>query len=564
MPVRVLVVDDDRISNEILSKALVAKGFAVDTAKSGIDAVGLIKSNNYDLALVDYQMPEMDGLTSAKIFRSVGDTKSLPKLVAITSDVASLKAREEAEDVFHAILAKPLKPDAIVRYVDATFRSTERGRLFEAAEAFWRQHGFVGRPRAITVPEPTPEQALALSLCFDRGEIGNADVVVVTDPSAALALELMRLNSQSFLLPVIDVTGRAAALADASFNVSAPQSWSETAGIIAAFARNRDKLAHKSVPSGDIERRLLSYLFVSEKPFVPHPDASQPECVRYPGCFPVEAVAAAERLASRGLLTKKFVDRFHACVSCGSHRLNVREECPGCRCSDISETALIHHFKCAHQAPEQQFRSGTHLVCPKCRATLRHYGKDYDKPGNVLMCAGCTAWNSEAAIGFSCLDCDTHMDGDAAPTRDVFAYELTARARTALTVPMLAFDTEARLPTEAVAALVELGFEPGTTASRFCVVQVVYGAERRLIDRLGLAAFDKIRRLFLENLSNALRDYARVVSSHNADFVVAEDEDQASLPAFLNRAFAVAEEVLSESLMPASRILQPRELAGAS
>jgi CheY-like chemotaxis protein len=134
MPARVLVVDDDRISNEIISKALAANGFTVDTAKSGIEAVGLIKNNNYDLALVDYLTPELDGLTSARIFRSVGDAKNLPKLVAITSDVASLKARKEAQHLFHSILPKPLKPDDIVQYVDATFRETERGHQFAAVE----------------------------------------------------------------------------------------------------------------------------------------------------------------------------------------------------------------------------------------------------------------------------------------------------------------------------------------------------------------------------------------------------------------------------------------------
>jgi hypothetical protein len=145
-------------------------------------------------------MPELDGLTSARIFRSVGDPKNLPKLVAITSDVASLKAREEAQDVFHSILPKPLKPDAIVQYVDATFRETERGHQLAAVEIFWRQHGFARRPRAIAIPEPAPEQALAFSLCFDRGDVDNADVVVVTDPTGARALGYMRSNSPSYSL----------------------------------------------------------------------------------------------------------------------------------------------------------------------------------------------------------------------------------------------------------------------------------------------------------------------------------------------------------------------------
>ena len=560
MPVRVLVVDDDRISTEIIAKALTASGFAVDTARSGFDAVALIKKNSYDLALVDYQMPELDGLTSAKIFRSVGDTKTLPKLVAITSDVSSLKARDDADEIFHAILPKPLKPDAIVSYVDQAFRNSERGHLFEAAATFWRRHGFAGRPRAVAIPAPAPEQALALSLCFEAAadDGADADAILITDESASAALEEMRANAASFLLPLIDVTGRCAALADASFNVAVPDSWQETAQAIAAFARNRRRLVRTHLPPGDIEGRLLAYLFVTEKPFAPRRDASALQCVRYPGCFPAEAAAAAARLERRGLLSKTFVDRFHACASCGSHRLNVREECPSCRSPDIEETALIHHFPCAMQAPEAQFRTATHLVCPKCRATLRHYGKDYDKPGNVLLCAACGAWNSEAAVGFSCLDCGAHVDGEKTPCRDVFAYRLTPRALKALTLRLGALPAPG-VPAPVATALATMG--PPRSGARI-IVEVVYGAERRLIERLGVAAFDKLRRQFLENLGNALQDYASVIAGEEADFVIVDDEDRDSLPAFLDRAFRVAEEILSERLLAACRVLDIPEATG--
>jgi hypothetical protein len=124
--------------------------------------------------------------------------------------------------------------------------------------------------------------------------------------------------------------------------------------------------------------------------------------------------------------------------------------------------------------------------------------------------------------------------------------------------------SEAKLSFEAMSALGELGFDCGTTANRLCVVQVVYGAERRLIDRYGIAVYDKLRHQFVENLSNALGDYARVVATQGGDFVVVEDEDRASLPDFLSRAFIVAEEALCESLMPVCRVLETHELPDAS
>jgi len=75
-----------------------------------------------------------------------------------------------------------------------------------------------------------------------------------------------------------------------------------------------------------------------------------------------------------------------------------------------------------------------------------------------------------------------------------------------------------------------------------------------------VAVFERLRRQFIENLSNALGDYARVLASEEADFVIVEDEDRLSLPAFLESAFRVAEELLSERLMPACRMLTLGEL----
>lgn len=57
-----LVVDDDRGNCAILEKILTATGYRVDVANDGRAALELAKKNDYDLAILDYQMPGMDGL----------------------------------------------------------------------------------------------------------------------------------------------------------------------------------------------------------------------------------------------------------------------------------------------------------------------------------------------------------------------------------------------------------------------------------------------------------------------------------------------------------------------
>src|SRR5580704_5678960 len=59
---RVLVVDDDRSTTTIVSKVLAAHGYDVDVANNGQSALALIRRNGYDLAVVDYQMPGMNGV----------------------------------------------------------------------------------------------------------------------------------------------------------------------------------------------------------------------------------------------------------------------------------------------------------------------------------------------------------------------------------------------------------------------------------------------------------------------------------------------------------------------
>ncbi|NKB67204.1 MAG: response regulator [Candidatus Latescibacteria bacterium] len=58
----ILLVDDDSFAREPVQIALVAKGYQVDTAADGEEAVALLQKKNYDLVLSDIKMPNMDGL----------------------------------------------------------------------------------------------------------------------------------------------------------------------------------------------------------------------------------------------------------------------------------------------------------------------------------------------------------------------------------------------------------------------------------------------------------------------------------------------------------------------
>jgi len=67
---RVLVVDDDEISVEMLSTVLSASGHDVETACDGVDALEKIRANSHRLVISDWEMPRMNGLELTKAIRA--------------------------------------------------------------------------------------------------------------------------------------------------------------------------------------------------------------------------------------------------------------------------------------------------------------------------------------------------------------------------------------------------------------------------------------------------------------------------------------------------------------
>ncbi len=197
-----------------------------------------------------------------------------------------------------------------------------------------------------------------------------------------------------------------------------------------------------------------------------------------------------ELLADAGLLHRRFFTRTQICGRCGSSRLNVFEACPSCGGADIMEEEIVHHYRCGAQEAQSHFRQGELLICPKCHRILRHFGKDYDKPGVMVTCASCNASNSQPAVHFACLDCRAITTADDAKTTDWFHYDLTDDAIRAL--------REGRLPRFEVGA----AFEKRTRAYspqdfRLLVMQEMRVAERYkrpfAVARLSFPNLDTLR-----------------------------------------------------------------------
>lgn len=129
MPFRVLVVDDEEPFRRLLKKELARKGFAVETAPNGDEALVLLREQSFDIILLDLVMPGMDGLGLMKRLRQ---DPSMPAIIVLTGKATVQTAVEAMKNGAFDYLTKPYKFDELEMVIN---RACEFGRLEKKTEA---------------------------------------------------------------------------------------------------------------------------------------------------------------------------------------------------------------------------------------------------------------------------------------------------------------------------------------------------------------------------------------------------------------------------------------------
>lgn len=110
---KILVVDDSITMQKISTRLLEKHGYAVRTAKDGLDAIDVMRDYTPDLIMLDIEMPRMDGFEFAEYIRSNAQYDNLP-IVMITSRTGD-KHRNRAEKIgVQGYLGKPYQEDQLL------------------------------------------------------------------------------------------------------------------------------------------------------------------------------------------------------------------------------------------------------------------------------------------------------------------------------------------------------------------------------------------------------------------------------------------------------------------
>ena len=108
---RILLVEDNEVNQFIALEFLKAWGVEVDTAKNGLEAVNLSKANEYNLILMDLQMPEMDGYSASKAIKALeGEYYQNLPIIALTAS-AMLDSKDKVYNCGMVdFVTKPFNP----------------------------------------------------------------------------------------------------------------------------------------------------------------------------------------------------------------------------------------------------------------------------------------------------------------------------------------------------------------------------------------------------------------------------------------------------------------------
>ena len=115
---RLLLVEDMDVNREIASAFLQKLGYAVDAVSDGTDAIGAVKSGEYDLVLMDIQMPGMDGITATKHIRQLFGPCARTPIVAMTANVLPSQVAAFRQSGMDGHVGKPLRADELRREIE--------------------------------------------------------------------------------------------------------------------------------------------------------------------------------------------------------------------------------------------------------------------------------------------------------------------------------------------------------------------------------------------------------------------------------------------------------------
>jgi CheY-like chemotaxis protein len=115
---RALLAEDNAVNQVVISAFMKKLGIDVDVANDGVEAFEMASDKEYDLVLMDMQMPNMDGISSCKLIRGLEGRRGQVPIIAMTANAMEQDKRNCLKAGMNGFVAKPIALEPLVAELD--------------------------------------------------------------------------------------------------------------------------------------------------------------------------------------------------------------------------------------------------------------------------------------------------------------------------------------------------------------------------------------------------------------------------------------------------------------
>ncbi len=207
---RILVVDDNANARQIILNILTSQKFEATAVSNGLDAINLLKQAQaegkpYGLVLMDWMMPELDGLTAIRCLRADPELANIPAFIMVTAHSRADLLEQARDTHLDGLVTKPVCPSSLLDGIlSALGKQVVRpGRQQQRRSANFESEQSVRGAWILLVEDNKVNQELALEI------LSNAGILADLAENGKEAVEMVSQNNYDGVLmdcqmPVMD------------------------------------------------------------------------------------------------------------------------------------------------------------------------------------------------------------------------------------------------------------------------------------------------------------------------------------------------------------------------
>lgn len=143
-PAKILVVEDNDVTRELLAMLLKRRGYEVETAGDGEEGLNKLLANTYHACVTDYHLPKIDGVEMVKSLRKLAEPgQSTPRFIGMTNDIEGLLSHPGDCEILDLVFSKPIVASEVYTAIE-----TEAPHVRSIAHASKRQSAEVNQVKA--------------------------------------------------------------------------------------------------------------------------------------------------------------------------------------------------------------------------------------------------------------------------------------------------------------------------------------------------------------------------------------------------------------------------------